>query len=77
MKKTLIFFFTGILVFSSFITNPSSAQIGVYYKLPDYCGRYNLGCIAIVDKCREWGNDYCAAFEQKPCDEVCDLSMAP
>jgi hypothetical protein len=50
-------------------------QIGIYYKQSDFCGRYIQGCTAIVDKCREWGNDYCAAYEQIPCEEACGPSI--
>jgi hypothetical protein len=57
--------------------NSAYSQIGIYYKQPDYCGRYIQGCMGIVTKCTDWGNDYCAVFEQIPCAEECGPSMAP
>lgn len=71
MKNKLFLRLLGTAIFSSLFTIKSTAQIGIYYTLPDYCGRYNQGCTEVVDKCREWGNDYCAVYEQKPCSEVC------
>jgi hypothetical protein len=59
-----------MLLSLGFIPIELSAQI---YKQPDFCGQYQPGCRATVEKCRYSGNSYCIIADQIPCSEICPI----
>lgn len=77
-KKKLLIITTFLIgANTTFFLSYSNAQNGIYYSGKDYCGYYILGCQSVVTKCRERGTDYCAIFEQIPCEESCNMTIAP
>ncbi len=71
ISVTILPFALGLFCSSAF------GQNTYYYKQSDFCGFYTAGaCQQTVTICRDWGGDYCVAFEQVPCAEVCNPRMS-
>ncbi|MDI1323564.1 MAG: hypothetical protein PSV36_12510 [Algoriphagus sp.] len=74
MKKMLLI--STLLFALGLFCNTAFAQNTLNYKQNDFCGFYTAGaCQAIVIKCRDYGGEYCVAFEQIPCAEACAGSI--
>lgn len=71
MKKLLFSLAIGLGLIASTLPINAYASYPSLYEEDDFCGRYNFGCTAIVTKCRFYGFDACAIFEQIPCEELC------
>lgn len=77
MKMKIIL--SVLVIGFSFTIYPTTAkaQLGNYYKVNDYCTFHtNNACQAVVTKCRDRGGDFCAAFEQVPCEEACQWTLS-